>query len=155
MAYTREEASRVKTEFWKKYGQFMAPVPSADWEQPKVNWINYKTGIKSIHFKMNADKRTASIGIYIISDEDTQLEIYTLMDKFLQKESDFEDWEWEIQEHDNIFGTVTKFWIEIDDVNIFMPEKWPKLISFFKENMIKLDAFWSNYKFAFDEFKYR
>jgi hypothetical protein len=37
----------------------MKPVPSAS-GQP-VNWINYKTGIRNIHFKMDADNTSAVI----------------------------------------------------------------------------------------------
>lgn len=155
MAYTREEASKIKSEFWKKYGQFMAPVPSADWDNEKVNWVNYKTGIKSILLRLDADKKSAFVSIYIVADEAVQLEIYSLLEGFTSKESAFNNWQWELQEHDNQYGIITKFTTSIDDVNIFMPETWPKLISFFKANMILLDEFWSNYKYAFEPFKYR
>ena len=155
MAYTREEASKIKSEFWKKYGQFMAPVPSADWDNEKVNWVNYKTGIRSILFRLEADKKSAFVGIYIVAEEAVQLEIYSLLEGFTSKESAFKNWKWELQEHDNQYGIITKFTTSIVDVNIFMPETWPKLISFFKSNMILLDEFWSNYKYAFEPFKYR
>ena len=41
----------------------MAPVLSAEGE--KINWINYKTGVKGIQFKMNAKGNKAQISIEI------------------------------------------------------------------------------------------
>jgi len=53
--YTREEAAAIKEQFWRTFGQYMAAVPSA--EGLRVNWINYKTGIKQLHFKTDATSK--------------------------------------------------------------------------------------------------
>lgn len=53
--YTREQISQLRQEFWTTFGQYMSPVLSA--EGGKINWLNYKTGIKHLHFKMDADKK--------------------------------------------------------------------------------------------------
>ncbi len=39
----------------------MALHTSADGD--KVNWINYKTGIKHLYFKMDADNKVATVAI--------------------------------------------------------------------------------------------
>jgi hypothetical protein len=61
--YSKEQISKLKTQFWTNFGQYMKPVPSAS-GQP-VNWINYKTGIRNIHFKMDADNTSAVIAVEI------------------------------------------------------------------------------------------
>jgi hypothetical protein len=61
--YSKEQSSKLKTQFWTSFGQYMKPVPGAT--GLPVNWINYKTGIKHVHFKMDADNKTATIGIEI------------------------------------------------------------------------------------------
>src|SRR6478609_11755981 len=50
--YSKKEAGELKQEFWTKFGQYMNPIPSSDYEQ--VNWINYKTGEKDIFIRMHA-----------------------------------------------------------------------------------------------------
>jgi hypothetical protein len=45
---------------------------------------------------------------------------------------------------------VTRIFTQLSGVRIFNKEDWPSLISFFKKNIMALDAFWSNYKFAFE-----
>ena len=53
----------------------MKPIPGAS-GQP-VNWINYKTGIRNIHFKMDADNTKAVIAIEISSaKEEERLHYY-------------------------------------------------------------------------------
>ena len=61
--YSKDEASQIRQAFWTTFGQYIAPQLSAD--GLKINWVNYKTGIKYLYFKMDADKRSATIEILI------------------------------------------------------------------------------------------
>ena len=61
--YTREQASQLRQAFWTAFGQYIAPHPSADGY--KINWANYRTGLKHVYFRMHADKKIASIAIEI------------------------------------------------------------------------------------------
>ncbi len=61
--YTREQASQLRQAFWTTFGQYMAPVLSA--EGLKANWLNYNTGFKHLYFRMHADNKKASIAIEI------------------------------------------------------------------------------------------
>ena len=63
--YSKDEVSKLKTQFWTSFGQYMKPVPGAS--GLPANWINYKTGIRHIHFKMDADNTRAVITIEISS----------------------------------------------------------------------------------------
>ena len=47
--YNRNEMARIKQDFWTSFGKYMLPVQPAGDE--KINWINYKTGIKGIFLK--------------------------------------------------------------------------------------------------------
>ncbi|RZK28608.1 MAG: DUF4268 domain-containing protein, partial [Hymenobacter sp.] len=45
--YSKAEATQLRQAFWTTFGQYMAPVPSAEgWP---TNWINYKTGLKHVY----------------------------------------------------------------------------------------------------------
>jgi len=59
--YSKDEVSQLKQEFWTAFGQYMSPILSA--EGIRANWVNYKTGLKHVYFRMNANKRSASIAI--------------------------------------------------------------------------------------------
>ena len=69
--YSKAEASLITQKFWTSFGIYMSPVPSATLE--KVNWVNYKTGIKGISFKMDAGKNSAAVMVEIFL-KDTMLQ---------------------------------------------------------------------------------
>ncbi len=71
--YSKAESSAIRKEFWIKFGQYMKPVPSASGF--RVNWSNYKTGIRDIYFRMKTEQEFASIGIEI-SHKDEELQEY-------------------------------------------------------------------------------
>ncbi|WP_293945434.1 MULTISPECIES: DUF4268 domain-containing protein [unclassified Sphingobacterium] len=152
--YSREEVKQLKQLFWTKFGQFMSLHAAADGE--KVNWINYKTGVRHLYFKMDADKNTAKIAI-IWSHADAG--IRTLMaEQFMQYKALLhailgEDWEWDMDSYDAYGKPYCQIYKTLAGHSIFKETEWGELIAFFKPRMIALDEFWSSAKYAFDIFK--
>lgn len=151
--YSKDTASQLKQQFWTAFGQYIAPHPSAD--GLRVNWVNYKTGIKHLYFKMEADKHQAFIAIEITHpDIDLQQMMFDQFKayKTILESSLGETWEWAMQIEDNN-RTVTRIYKELPNVSIFKQEDWPALISFFKPRIIALDEFWSDAQYGFDLFR--
>lgn len=129
----------------------MKPVPSLDGE--KINWLNYRTGVKDVIFKMDADNKTASISIEIIhADLQVQQLIYG---QFLQLKNMFEnmvgnDWNWLLHTSDGNGKVISRIFSEIDGVSVFKKSDWPEIISFFKPRIIALDEFWSSSRYSFE-----
>lgn len=148
--YSRKEASQIKQEFWTTYGQYMRPIMSASGE--KVNWVNYKTGVKSLRFITNADNHQATIGIELShSDKDMQLlflEQFEQMKTFFQSTMG-EEWTWDNSAFDSLGRPICLIYRSLDNVNILDKDYWSALIQFFKPRMIALDEFWD---MAFDTF---
>jgi hypothetical protein len=149
--YTKEQASQLKQVFWTAFGQYMGPVLSA--EGLRTNWINYKTGVKHIFFRMQADNKTASIAIEIAHPDKELQQLFfeqfatykTMLHSTLG-----EDWQWQLLTTDEYGKTISRIYTELSPVSIFQKEDWPKLISFFKPRIIALDTFWSDSKAAFE-----
>ncbi|RKR84871.1 uncharacterized protein DUF4268 [Mucilaginibacter gracilis] len=157
--YSKDEASQIKQQFWTTFGQYIAPQPSA--EGLKINWVNYKTGIKHLYFKMEADKQGAFIAIQMSHPD---LEIQQMMfDQFLGYKTMLhatlaEPWEWALHINDtnalqNGQRTVTRIYKQLPGTSIFNQQHWPALISFFKPRIIALDEFWSDAQYGFDLFR--
>src|SRR5688572_9350654 len=95
--YTRQEISQMRQSFWTAFGLYMQPVLSSEGE--KVNWINYKTGEKGIHFRMHADTRSAFTGIELAHADAGLQEIYfeqfREFRKLLEQETG-EAWTWSL-----------------------------------------------------------
>lgn len=152
--YTREQVSQLRQEFWTSFGRYLSPLLSA--EGLKVNWINYKTGIKHLYFRMQADKKTASIAIEITHPDTGIQELY--FEQFKEYENILksvskEDWEWVLHARDEHGKIISRIYKEIGGLNVLRREDWPALISFFKPRIIALDEFWANVKYGFESLK--
>lgn len=152
--YTRDEVKRIKEKFWTAFGQYMGLNLSAEFE--KINWINYRTGVKHLHFRMDADKRSAIIMIELAHPDAgirrlmfEQFEAYQTM----FKESVGAEWIWEVEAENNYGKEISRIYTTIEGVNIFKEEDWFALIDFFKPRLRALDAFWCDAKYGFDLFK--
>ena len=148
--YSREQASRIKHEFWTTFGRYMSPVPSASGN--KINWVNYHTRVKDIYFRMDADSKSAMISISIEHRDKAIQQLYfeqlaqfkTLLHQELQ-----EEWQWQLHTHvrDRLISRVFK---KLPNVSVFEKNDWPALISFFKPRLIALDRFWEDARFSFE-----
>lgn len=148
--YSKELSSKLKTQFWTNFGQYMKPVPGAS--GLPVNWINYKTGIRNIHFKMDAGNTIAFIAIEISHPQEEQRSHY--YDQFLSLKNLLTstttfNWQWnEIIETDH--KTISSISLQLNDVNILNQADWPAIISFLKPRIMALDAFWAMVKDGFE-----
>ena len=152
--FSKKEASQLRKEFWMIFGQYMSPVLSSEGE--KNNWINYKTGVKGLQFKMNVVQDTASISIEINQPDVAEQKI--IFEKLLQlkhilNNSQNEKWNWLLHTPDENGKLVSKVYLERKGVNIMRKEDWPALISFFKPRMMALDGFWNSVKYGFEEWQ--
>ena len=147
--YSKEQASAIRQEFWTALGKYLSPIPGAAGN--KINWINYKTGVQGIHFKMDADnkKATACIVINCGSAElrNRYYDIFLTLKDELEKGN---SWNWLRQTYDAGGREIACIGRELAAVNIFQKEHWPGLISFFKDHALQLDEFWHCYKEVFE-----
>ena len=149
--YSKQEAAKQREAFWTTFGQYMRPVLSADGE--KVNWVNYKTGIVGVRFEMDVDNTHARIGIVLSQQDTTTQESYynqLLQLKHILEDSTGEVWQWEPAAQDEYGKPIKRIGIELSSVNIYKKDDWPQIISFFKERMIALDAFWSMVRYGLE-----
>lgn len=149
--FTRQEASRIKHEFWTTFGRYMNPVPSA--EGLKINWVNYHTRLKDVYFRMDAGKRSAVIAISIEHADQEMQQLH--FEKFLEMRDMLhatlqEEWEWELRAQMDNGKVVSRIYRELTAVSVFNRDDWPALISFFKPRIMALDNFWDNARWGFE-----
>ncbi|MBC7447273.1 MAG: DUF4268 domain-containing protein [Hymenobacteraceae bacterium] len=153
--YSKAEATQLRQAFWTALGQYMAPVPSA--EGDTTNWINYKTGVKHVYFRLQADQRGAAIGIELTHPDAGIRELFFEQFrevKTLLHEALGEPWTWEADAPDAHGLLHSRIYTELQpSANLFDRNDWPALISFFKPRMIALDAFWADAQWRFEALK--
>jgi hypothetical protein len=149
--FTRIEASTIRQEFWTTFGMYMRPIPSS--EGGKINWVNYRTTLKDVYFRMDAGSKSATIAISI---EHADLDIQELyFQQFIELKSMLhatleEPWTWQLHVTLEDGKVVSRIYKEISGVSVFKKDDWPTLISFFKPRIMALDSFWENAKTSFE-----
>ena len=151
--YSRQEASLVRKEFWTVLGQYLAPIPSA--EGTKINWINYRTGVRHFNFRLNALDNRASISLELDHPDVDLQQLYFDQLKAMQIIFDSimqEAWDWQLLHVTDQGKQVSRVIHQIGGVKVLNRNDWPALISYFKQRIIKLDQFWTEVK---DQFLYQ
>ena len=148
--YSKQEAGLIRKNFWTTFGQYMKPLPNA--EGVTVNWLNYKTGIRHIYFRMDADNKHAGIAIELTHPDQLQREHY--YSQFEQMKNILagitgEEWQWEKDKTDEHGKPYSYIGTQLNEVNVFNTQDWPSIISFLKPRMIALDTFWNIAKDGF------
>jgi len=149
--YTKQEASRLREAFWTTFGQYMRPVLSAD--GLKTNWVNYKTGIPGVRFRMDADAKDATIAIELThADAYTRMAYYHQFEqlKHVLHETLGEPWQWQPDATDEYGKPTSRISTTLTGINIYNNNDWPQIISFFKPRIIAFDEFWSMTRYSFD-----
>ena len=149
--YTQQEAAALRQKFWISFGKYIAPIPSASGE--KVTWINYRTGIKNIHFKMDALFSEATVSIEITHNDIAEQELYFNHFKTFKKALDEtlgEKWAWQNDYVNESGNHLARIYTKLEDANVYNENDWPKIISFLKERIILLDKFWCEYRDIFE-----
>ena len=145
--YSRQQTSQLKQEFWTSFGQYMSPILSSEGES--INWINYRTGQKNIHFRMTADNRQTSISIELTHpDKETRKSYFDRLTKWKHQLEEFtgESWTWESEALDEHGKRFSRIFIQMNEVSVMNKLDWPQIISFLKPRIIALDAYWSQIK---------
>ena len=148
--YTRQEASLMRKKFWTSFGQYMRPLPGADGED--VNWLNYKTGIKHLYFRMDADASQASVSIEIRHPDISLQEQYFRRLQQLKNILDDQagkEWQWQLHQADEHGNIISRISSTSGEINIFNTDDWPAIISFLKPRILALDRFWNEVKDGF------
>ncbi|HEY0651642.1 MAG TPA: DUF4268 domain-containing protein [Chryseosolibacter sp.] len=148
--FTRQEASRIREEFWTVFGRYMSPIHSA--EGLKVNWVNYHTRLKDVYFRMDAGPKTASICISLEHRDPGIQELYFHQFRELKVMLELaveEEWDWQLHVPlaDKVVSRICKV---LPGVSVLNKEQWSELISFFKPRIIALDTFWEDARYSFD-----
>lgn len=154
--YSKQEASQLRKKFWTQFGQYMRPLPGAEGEPVNpiaIGWLNYKTGVKDLYFRMDADNKQATIAIELRHTDPLEQQYYFEKFKELQKlfqQTVGEDWQWELHAIDEDGKPVSRIGTLVKNVNVFDKADWPVIISFLKSRMLALDNFWTMVKEGFE-----
>lgn len=131
--YSKEEAQRIKREFW---------IAFAD-KYPR-KWLLHNTQIKDFAFKFYADNKKAQILLDIDSKSEEKRKIYYEKIESL-KTILLEDYLSEAIFERNYYlengKCISRIWVQLDKVSINNKATWDTIFDFFNETMQSFELF--------------
>ena len=135
--FSKQEAQRLKTEFWTAFGKAF----------PR-KWLLYDTKIKDFSFKFSADNKKSEVSVDIEMKDELFRNAY--FEKFQSLEDLLKD---EIGEFfmDEFYTlengkVISRIWVEKHGVSIFNKQTWPDTFEFFVEKMNAFEMFYYEYE---------
>jgi len=136
--FSKEEAQRIKKEFWIAFAE----------AYPR-KWLLYNTKIKDFSFKFYVDNKKAQVLLEIEpKDEEKRMLFYEkivslrsiLLEEYL-KDVVFER-DFYLESGKN----VSRIWVEKNGISINNRTTWPEIFAFFNENMDAFERFFYEYE---------
>ena len=136
--YTKEEAQRLKREFWISFAD----------KYPR-KWILYDTKIKDFSFKFFVDNKKAQVLIDIeMRDAEKRKSYFEKLEslKTILEEEYIKDLVFESKYTLESEKTISRIWVEKLEVSVSNRQYWYEIFDFFNEKMDKLERFFLEYE---------
>jgi hypothetical protein len=139
--YSREEAKKLRLEFWEQFGRRCEAHPMLRNKSKK--WILHRTKIKGIALRFDAGRKNAAVMLELNhKNENKRLKAFEILEQYkLIIEEGFKNglnWEFYHQREDS-GQEVCRIYTELEGVDLHRQKQWPEIFNFFIENMIKLE----------------
>ena len=135
--FSKEESKRIRQEFWTSFGKSF----------PR-KWILYNTKIKDLSFKFHFDRKLAKVSVDI-EDPDPEWRQYYFekwegLKAVMQEE--IEGLQFALDYELENGKKIATIYTELKNVSIHDKSTWQETMYFLKENMVKIESFWIEYK---------
>lgn len=150
--YGKEEAKLLKKEFWTSFGLYMKKHNTTYGR--KLNWVNYKTKVKDLYFRLNADNKKVTFAIELQHEDHGVRDLF--YDQFLELKTvitdTFEhDLRWERNELSDYGILIARIGCELTGVSVFNKDTWAKAFKFMETNITNTHEFWEDFHDVFEQ----
>lgn len=135
--YSKEEAQRLKREFWIEFA-----------ERYPRKWVLYDTKIKDFSFKFYVDNKKAQVLIAIEHrSEEKRIQYFEKLEslKNILEEDYVKDLVFEKNLTLETGKTISQIWVEKTGISVSNRNHWNEIFDFFYEKMNALEMFYFEY----------
>ncbi|MEC4114316.1 DUF4268 domain-containing protein [Myroides pelagicus] len=136
--FSKEEAQRIKREFWITFAQ----------EYPR-KWLLHNTKIKDFAFKFYCDNKKAQVLLDIECKDDEKRKIYFEKIESLKTillEEHLPEAIFEREYYLENGKLISRIWVELTGVSINNKNSWPQIFDFFANHMTQFELFYYEYE---------
>jgi len=145
--FSKEEAKKLREEFWDQF-KHMSGDRRARKKLPG-NWMLDQTGIKALNLRFHVDREVVQVGIDLETrNMDKRIELYEKLEslKKLLEEAMESPLIWELEYIRENGKSVSRIYLQMEGVDIYKRDTWTEAHKFMYTNMIKLEAFFQEYR---------
>lgn len=137
--YSKEETQQMRHLFWHKLESKTRRLPGQNGKP--IKWIHDRTGIKGLDLRFDVDTKMAMVAMEINPTQDEKLE--SLWGKMMNCKTLFETTfggplTWEKEYVKTAGDTAARIYVKMEG-NIYDQEKWPEMIHFLIDNMLRME----------------
>lgn len=149
--FDKEQAKDFRKRFWTGFGKHMGRHQSALGRKQK--WLNYRTGVRHMFFRLHADSKTAMVSI------DLQHPEPDIRDLFFDQWEEYQNllhnlsgtlWKWERSYLLPEGGEISRIHVDRAGLNMYAEDDWLELWTWFEPILLGLDMVW---EMAVDNFQ--
>ena len=145
--FSKEEAKEIREEFWEDFKTLSSPRRIR--KKLPGKWMLDQTGIKALNLRFHVDRKVAQVGIDLETrNMDKRIELFEKLEslkKILEKSME-SPLQWELDYIRENGKSVSRIYLQMEGVDIYDRDTWEKAHHFMYENMMKLEAFYVEYK---------
>lgn len=149
--YSKAEKKKCIVDFWNSFGLYMKKY-NADFG--RVRWVNYRSNVKDIFFRLNIDNKSATFSIEIQHKDEGLRELFFEQFEELKVvlyDNIREDLIWEPTAYNQNNQRISTIYSELNKVSIYNRDDWQSIFQFFEKRMIGLHTFWVEFEEIFKD----
>ena len=145
--FSKEEAKILREEFWDQFKNLSAGKRAR--KKLPGNWMLDQTGIKALNLRFHVDREVAQVGIDLETrNMDKRIELYEKLEslKKLLEGAMESPLIWELEYIRENGKSVSRIYLQMEGVDIYMRDTWTEAHKFMYVNMMKLESFFQEYR---------
>ena len=149
--FTRDEAKAWNERFYTLFGVYMRRhEPQAEGAR---QWLNYRTGVKHLFFRVEASARGAIASIDIQHPDEGMRELFFEQFQEFQKalESHTGPLIWDNDYSLDNGRLICRIYQKKEEVSLYKEDDWHQIFPFFEKYLLGFDAFWADFREGFIE----
>ena len=149
--YSKDEKKKYTADFWNSFGLYMKKY-NADFG--RIKWVNYRTNVKDIYFRLSITNKQASIAIELQHKDDGIREL--MFDQFKELKVILEDnvngeLIWNGVTFNRFNQPISSISEELTNVSKYNRDDWQATFQFFEKRIVGFHTFWVEFQEIFKD----
>lgn len=149
--YSKDEKKKYTVDFWNSFGLYMKKYNR---DFGRIRWVNYRSNVKDIFFRLNINNKSATFSIEIQHKDEGVREFFFEQFKELKLvliDNIKEELIWEMATFNQNNQPISSIYSELNNVSIYNKNDWQSIFVFFEKRIVGLHTFWSEFEEIFKD----